>query len=82
MQIGSGKKATKARRSASPKKAKRSSSPKKTKGKRPLNSYMKFVKATRATVVKANPKAAVTEIAKKMGALWRKMTDSEKAKYK
>jgi hypothetical protein len=72
-------------KSTSPKKTKRSASPKKakkSKGKRPLNPYMKFVKATRASVVKANPKAAITEIAKKLGQMWRKMTDGEKAKYK
>ena len=79
-------------KSASPKKAKRSvakkaksTTPKKTKkskGKRGLNPYMKFVKATRAAVVKANPKAGITEIAKKLGEMWRKMTDGEKSKYK
>lgn len=51
-------------------------------GKRKLNSYMKFVKAKRAEVVKKFPNAKVTEIAKKMGEMWRALTDAEKAKYK
>jgi hypothetical protein len=51
-------------------------------GKRKLNAYMKFVKAKRADVVKKFPKAPVTEIAKKLGAMWRAMSDAEKAKFK
>ena len=50
--------------------------------KRGLNAYMKFVIATRQSVVKAHPNAKVTEIAKKLGSMWRKMSNAEKAKYK
>lgn len=51
-------------------------------GKRKLNPYMKFVKAKRAEVVKQYPKLKVTEIAKKLGEMWRAMSDKDKAKYK
>jgi hypothetical protein len=53
-----------------------------TKAKKPLNAYMKFVKAKRSEVVKANPNLKATEIAKKLGSVWRALDDNEKAKYK
>jgi len=59
----------------------RKGSRKGSKARRPLNPYMKFVKATRASVVKAHPKLSVTEIAKKLGAMWRAMSDAEKKKF-
>lgn len=56
--------------------------PKSPATKRPLSGYMKFVKAKRAEVVKAHPSLKVTEVGKKLGEMWRGLSDAEKAKYK
>ena len=64
------------------KKEKKEKKEKKDKPKRPLNAYMVFAMEVRESVKKNNPTASITDIAKKIGALWRAMSDSEKAKYK
>lgn len=64
------------------KKAKKEKKEKKDKPKRPLNAYMVFAMEVRESVKKNNPTASIIDIAKKIGALWRAMSDSEKAKYK
>ena len=64
------------------KKAKKEKKEKKDKPKRPLNAYMVFAMEVRESVKKNNPTASITDIAKKIGALWRALSDSEKAKYK
>ncbi len=50
-------------------------------GKRKLSGYMKFVKAKRSEVVKANPKFTFGQIGKKLGEMWRALSAAEKAKY-
>jgi hypothetical protein len=52
------------------------------KPKRPLSAYMKFVKAKRSKVAAAHPTLKLTEIAKKLGEMWRGLSDADKAKYK
>ena len=64
------------------KKEKKEKKEKKDKPKRPLNAYMVFAMEVRESVKKNNPTAGITDIAKKIGALWRALSDSEKAKYK
>jgi hypothetical protein len=64
------------------KKEKKDKKDKKDKPKRPLNAYMVFAMEVRESVKKNNPTAGITDIAKKIGALWRALSDSEKAKYK
>ena len=56
----------------------------KTKEKKPrkLNAYMVFAMEVRESVKKNHPTASIIDIAKKIGALWRALSDSEKAKYK
>ena len=56
----------------------------KTKEKKPrkLNAYMVFAMEKREFVKKNHPTAKVTEIAKKLGEMWRALSDSEKQKYK
>ena len=49
---------------------------------RKLNAYMVFAMEVRESVKKNHPTASIIDIAKKIGALWRAMSDSEKAKYK
>ena len=56
--------------------------PVKEKKPRKLNSFMLFAKEKRESVKKNNPTAKVTEIAKKLGELWRALSNSEKQKYK
>lgn len=55
---------------------------KKSKPKRPLNAYMVFAMEVRESVKKNHPTASIIDIAKKIGALWRALSDAEKAKYK
>ncbi len=52
------------------------------KEKRPLNGYMKFAQQKRATVAAQNPGLKVTEVSKKLGAIWHSLSDSEKLSYK
>merc|ERR1719506_1954833 len=49
--------------------------------KRNLSAYFFFMNDQRAKVVKANPDMKVTEVGKKLGELWRAMSDSEKVPY-
>lgn len=51
------------------------------KPKRKPNAYMNFVKKIRPEVVKDNPDMGFTDIGKKMGEMWRALTDDEKKKY-
>jgi hypothetical protein len=54
------------------------------KPKRGLSSYIMFVKENRERVIKEfnlDPKA-VAPVGAKMGELWKKLSDSEKAEYK
>ena len=43
---------------------------------------MLFAKETRPSVVEKYPDLNVTEVAKKIGGMWNKLSDDEKAKYK
>jgi len=52
-----------------------------TKTKRQPNAYMIFVKKMRPKIVKENPDMSFTEIGKRLGELWRALTDDEKKKY-
>jgi hypothetical protein len=49
-----------------------------------MNPYMVFSQEQRAKIVKANPsrKADIGGVAKEIGAMWRKLTDAQKAGYK
>ena len=49
--------------------------------KRNLSAYFFFMNDQRPKVVKSNPDLKVTEVGKKLGELWRAMSDSEKAPY-
>jgi len=55
--------------------------PKKETKKKQLSPYMKFCKETRTTVVKENPKLTFGEVGRKMGEIWRDMSEDEKKKY-
>ena len=43
--------------------------------------YMKFCKQTRAKIVEENPKLTFGEVGRKMGEMWREMSDDEKKKF-
>jgi hypothetical protein len=62
--------------------AKKAKKEKKEKKPRKLNAYMVFAMEVRESVKKNHPTASIIDIAKKIGALWRALSDSEKAKYK
>ena len=70
-----------------PKPKKTSSSTKKTKKKknnsikRNLNPYMFFSSDRRGEVVLANPEDKMSEIAKKLGVLWKELNEEDKAPY-
>uniref|UniRef100_A0ACD5VYQ8 Uncharacterized protein n=1 Tax=Avena sativa TaxID=4498 RepID=A0ACD5VYQ8_AVESA len=49
--------------------------------KRPMTPFMYFSKAERAGVKKSNPDLPPTEIAKKLGEMWQKMSTEEKQLY-
>jgi len=51
------------------------------KGKRALSGYMKFFKANYGKMSRQNPGNGVTNVAKKIGAAWRELSDAEKKKY-
>ena len=53
----------------------------KTKPKRAPNAYMMFCKKTRPEIIKENPDITFTETGKKLGEMWRALTDDEKKKY-
>ena len=42
---------------------------------------MKFCKQTRAKIVEENPKLTFGEVGRKMGEMWREMSDDEKKKF-
>ncbi len=73
------KPAKKEKKEKKEKKAKKDTKEKKP---RKLNAYMVFAMEVRESVKKNNPTASIIDIAKKIGALWRALSDSEKAKYK
>lgn len=52
-------------------------------GKRAMSGYMKFAKEVRPEILKENPamKSDVVAVARKIGAKWRALPDSEKQKY-
>ncbi len=50
--------------------------------KRPLTGYMLFASEKRSEVLKENPKLRVTEIAVKLGEMWKSLSDEEKDSYK
>jgi hypothetical protein len=47
-----------------------------------VSPYIKFANDQRAKVIAANPGIAFTDVARKIGELWRGLSDAEKAKYK
>ena len=53
----------------------------KEKPKRKPNAYMNFVKKIRPEVVKENPDLSFTDIGKRLGEMWRALSDEEKKKY-
>jgi len=55
---------------------------KKDKVKKAPSAYMNFCKASRAGIIKANPKASFGEVGKLLGAAWGKLSDAAKAKHK
>lgn len=49
---------------------------------KPLNAFMKFTKEKRNEVVSSNPSSKVTEIASKIGALWKELSDTQRQQYR
>lgn len=47
-----------------------------------MNAFIVFSNAHRDDVIAENPDASMTEVAKILGAMWRKLSDKEKAQYK
>ncbi len=62
---------------------KKSKKEKKAKGTRKLSPYMKFAQEARKNILKENPemKSDIIAVGKKIGEMWRGLSDSEKAKY-
>jgi len=54
---------------------------KQNKPKRPLSPYIIFANEVRGSVSTSNPGLPVTEIAKKIGGMWRNLTETEKKGY-
>lgn len=50
--------------------------------KRPLSGYMKFANSKRSEVKSTNPAMKFGEIGKRLGELWRALSDSEKGQWK
>lgn len=46
-----------------------------------MNSFMRFSNEHRQKVREENPDLPMTEIAKILGSMWRKLTDEEKKEY-
>jgi hypothetical protein len=63
--------------------AKKSKKEKKVKGTRKLSGYMKFAQEARPKILAEDPslKSDIIAVGKKIGAMWRGLSDSEKAKY-
>lgn len=51
-------------------------------GKKPLTGFMLFSKEHRAKVKEENPEITFGGIGKKLGEMWRALSDKEKAAYK
>jgi len=49
--------------------------------KRPATGYFRFLSDNREAYVKQHPEAKLAEIGKAMGALWKELSDKERAKY-
>jgi structure-specific recognition protein 1 len=49
--------------------------------KRKMSGFMKFSQKVRPEVMRENPGIAFGEVGKRLGARWRALSDSEKAKY-
>jgi hypothetical protein len=49
--------------------------------KKPLSSYMIFVREERRAIAQRNPDAKFNDIGKLLGERWAKLTDAEKKKY-
>ncbi|GIL65240.1 hypothetical protein Vafri_19053 [Volvox africanus] len=49
--------------------------------KKPLGAYMWFCKDVRESVKKENPGLSVTEIGKRLGELWKEVSEEDKKKY-
>ena len=56
---------------------------KKSKGTRKLSPYMKFAQQVRPQIIKNNPnlKSDIIGVGRKIGEMWRGLSDAEKAKY-
>lgn len=56
---------------------------KKAKGTRKLSPYMKFAQEARKKVLAENPelKSDIIKVGKRIGEMWRELSDAEKAKY-
>ncbi len=56
---------------------------KKAKGTRKLSPYMKFAQEARPKILKENPemKSDIIGVGRKIGEMWRALSDDEKAKY-
>ena len=52
------------------------------KEKKPLSGFMLFLSQNREGIKKENPDIKVTEVGKKAGEMWGKLSDKEKAKFK
>lgn len=50
-------------------------------GKRKLTGYMKFAQEVRPRIMKESPGMKIPDIGRAIGAQWRALSDSEKAKY-
>ena len=52
------------------------------KKKRPLSAFMKFSQEKRAEVKSANPDITFGEVGRKLGEMWRALSEEQKATYK
>lgn len=62
---------------------KRSKKAKKAKGTRKLSPYMKFAQEARKKIIAESPemKSDIIKVGKRIGEMWRGLSDAEKAKY-
>jgi hypothetical protein len=74
-----GKVATPKRKSSSAKKSRKSSSS--TGEKKPLSGYMKFAQQQRPAVKEEFPQLSFSDLGKKLGELWRNLSEEEKQQY-
>jgi hypothetical protein len=54
----------------------------KTAGKKPLSGFMLFSKENRIKVKEENPEMTFGQIGKKLGEMWRALSDKEKQEFK